>query len=148
MGFFWFHLFSSLENTEDMTPYTLVELGLRSHVKLGRNLYHNYSSQRGREMKNASFFYLVSSEIMDINPVPRWMRGFLFFFFTVSTTSWLTTLLLASQIYLFGERWRLDSCRHISYTCSPMTLIALCFFSTHNFPIAFTHHCKNNKPQD
>lgn len=81
MGFFWFHLFSSLENTEDMTPYTLVELGLRSHVKLGRNLYHNYSSQRGREMKNASFFYLVSSEIMDINPVPRWMRGFLFFFF-------------------------------------------------------------------
>lgn len=80
MGFFWFHLFSSLENTEDMTPYTLVELGLRSHVKLGRNLYHNYSSQKGREMKNASFFYLVSSEIMDINPVPRWMRGFLFFF--------------------------------------------------------------------
>lgn len=71
MELFWFHLFTSLRNTEDKTAHTLVELALCSHVKLGRNFYHNYSSQRGREMKNASFFYLVSSEIMDINSMPK-----------------------------------------------------------------------------
>lgn len=31
-------------------------------------------------MKNASFFYLVSSEIIDINPVLRWKGSSLYFF--------------------------------------------------------------------
>lgn len=76
-------------------------------------------------MKNASFFYLVSSEIMDINSMPKQKGSFLFY--TLPTTSWLTSPLLGSQFYIFGERQRLDSCGNISYIHSPVTLIALFF---------------------
>lgn len=143
MGLYWFHLFCPPGNTEDKTPHSLVEPSLRSHMKVSRTLYHNCSSHGGRGMKNASFSYLVSLEIMDINPMPRWRGCFFFFFYFLPSPQLLGShLWLGSEFHLFGRRCRLGGCSHISW------LYLLWVFSTHHFPTASTHHCKANKSQD
>lgn len=119
MGLCWFHLFCSPGNAEDKAPHWLVELALRSHVKVGRNLHHNCSSQGGRGMKNASFSYLVSSEIMDINPMPRW-KGWLSFFSFYPLHNFLAPIsdLEVAFIYLGeGAGWTVADIFHY-FNCS------------------------------
>lgn len=100
-------------------------------------------------MKNASFFYLVSSEIIDINPVLRWKESSLCFFILFCfyplhnflapiSLTWKPVLFIWGKVQA-GHLWLyFINLQSYDFNC--------CFFlPAHHFPTAFTHHCKNNK---